>query len=142
MVLKYATGNPMKLAGAKKYFEPFGITVEQVKIDVPEIQADTHEEVAINSSKYAFSILNEMVLKNDGGLIIPKLKGFPGVYTKYVEDVLGPEGILKLMDGFEGDDRKAYFIEVLALTEEDGSTKTFSCKTFGSISTEMRGENG
>ncbi|MCQ2749906.1 MAG: non-canonical purine NTP pyrophosphatase [Clostridia bacterium] len=142
MVLKYATGNSTKLAGAKKFLEPLGITVEQVNIDIPEIQADTNEEVAINSSKYAFSQLSEMVLKNDGGLVIPALKGFPGVYARYIEETLGAEGILKLMDGLEGEDRNAYFIECLALTEDDGTTKVFTCKTPGHISHEMSGEYG
>lgn len=142
MVLKYATGNDTKVAGAKKFLEPFGITIEQVKIDIPEIQADTNEEVAINSSKYAFSKINEMVLKNDGGLVIPKLKGFPGVYARYAEETIGAEGILKLMEDFEGSDREAYFIECLALTEEDGNTKVFTCKTPGHIANKQSGEYG
>lgn len=142
MVLKYATGNATKVAGAKKFLEPLGITVEQVNIDIPELQADTNEEVAIESSKYAFSKLNEMVLKNDGGLVIPALKGFPGVYTRYVEETIGAEGILKLMSDLEGDDRSAYFIECLALTEEDGNTKIFTCKTPGHISFEQSGSYG
>lgn len=142
MILKYATGNSTKLAGARKFLEPFGIAVEQVNLEIPEIQADTNEEVAIDSSKYAFSRLNEMVLKNDGGLSIPALKGFPGVYARYAEETLGAEGILKLMTGLEGEDRKAYFVECLALTEADGNTVTFSCKTPGYISKEQSGEFG
>ena len=40
MVLKYATGNSTKVAGAKKFLEPFGITVEQVNIDIPAPSPD------------------------------------------------------------------------------------------------------
>ncbi|MCQ2978365.1 MAG: non-canonical purine NTP pyrophosphatase [Clostridia bacterium] len=142
--LTYATGNKAKIESAKLIFEPMGIEVESVKLDdLLEIQADTHEEVAIYSSKLAYEKLGKMVLKNDGGLIIPKLNNFPGVYTHYVEDTITEEGILKLLSGYDSDeDRYAYFVECLALTEDDGNTKVFKCITEGKIAKEASGEFG
>ncbi|MFA5602333.1 MAG: non-canonical purine NTP pyrophosphatase, partial [Bacilli bacterium] len=110
--LTYITGNKVKLASAKKLLEPYGIKVIGKKIDCPEIQADTNEEIAKYSSKYASNILKASVLKNDTGLIIPSLNDFPGPYTKYIEDKLTEEGILKLM--LEKENREAYFVECLA----------------------------
>ena len=142
--LIYSTGNVAKIESARMIFEPMGIEVVQKQIDnLLEIQADDFENVAIYSSKLAFDKLGEMVLKNDGGLVIPKLNGFPGVYTSYVEDTLTEEGILNLMRDFDKDeDRYAYFVECLALTEADGNTKVFKCITEGTIAKEASGTYG
>ena len=98
------------------------------------------EEVAKFSSKYASDLLKKNTLKNDSGLVIPSLKGFPGVYTKYVETTLGVDGVLKLLDEIE--DRSAYFIEVLAYTEYGKEPVTFTSKTEGTIAKAPSGENG
>ena len=37
------------------------------------------------------------VIKNDSGLIVEALKGFPGPYTSYIEDTITEVGLLKLM---------------------------------------------
>ncbi len=138
--LTYITGNKVKLASAKKLLEPYGIKVIGKKIDCPEIQADTNEEIAKYSSKYASNILKASVLKNDTGLIIPSLNDFPGPYTKYIEDKLTEEGILKLM--LEKENREAYFVECLAYTEYGKETVVFVSKTKGKIALEKSGENG
>lgn len=136
----YVTGNEFKVLTASKILNPLGYQVEAKKIDCPEIQADTIEEVAKYSSKYASDFLQESTLKNDSGLIIPTLKGFPGVYSKYVESTVGEEGVLKLM--LDVEDREAYFLEVLAYTEKGKDPVTFLSKTEGSISTELSGDCG
>ena len=140
MDLIYVTGNHYKIFTAKKYLEPLGINIVPKKIDCLEIQADKIEDVAIFSSKYACEQLNCPVLKNDTGLVIPALKGFPSAYTHYADDTIAEEGILKLMDGIE--DRYAYFLECLAYTEPGKETKTFLCKTEGTLDTKASGEYG
>lgn len=140
--LTYATGNVAKIESAKQFLNPLGIEVDNIKLDIPEIQAETNEEVAIFSSKYAYNKVGHMVLKNDSGLVIPALKGFPGVYTGYVENTIGEEGILKLMENLNGDDRKAYFIECLALTEDEENVKVFVSKTEGKIALKSSGNFG
>ena len=92
--LVYVTGNKYKIFTAKKFLEPYGINVIGKKIECPEIQADTIEEVAKFSAEYACQVLGTAVLKNDMGLIIPALNNFPAAYTHYVEDTLGEDGIL------------------------------------------------
>ncbi len=42
----YVTGNWSKILSAKQILEPLGIKVDNIKMDTPEIQADTVEEVA------------------------------------------------------------------------------------------------
>lgn len=138
--ITYITGNQYKVVGAKGFLEPLGFEIDAKDIDCLEIQADTMEEVAKFSSKYASNLLKKNTLKNDSGLVIPSLKGFPGVYTKYVEKTLGVDGVLKLLDEIE--DRSAYFIEVLAYTEYGKEPVTFTSKTEGTIAKAPSGENG
>ena len=108
MKITYVTGNWAKIEVAKKFLNPLGIEIDNVKMDTIEIQADTTEEVAKYSAKWASEQLKCDVLKNDSGLFIEGLKGFPGVYTKYADETIGEDGVLKLLDGIEN--RKAYFI--------------------------------
>lgn len=82
MKVIYCTGNKFKLKVAKEIMEPLGFEVEGKKLDIPEIQADSIEEVAKYSSKYASEMLNMSTLKNDSGLVIPALKKLPRTIYK------------------------------------------------------------
>lgn len=136
----YVTGNEYKLFSARKFLEPYGIRVIGKKISCPEIQADSIEEVAKYSAEYAANELNCPVLKNDTGLVIPALNGFPSAYTHYVEDTLGEDGILKLMEDVK--QREAYFLECLAYAEPGNETKVFCSITKGVLDTKKSGEYG
>lgn len=139
-IIKYVTGNWAKIMSAKQKLEPLGFEVEQIKMDVPEIQDDSIEEVAKFSSKWASDKLKCNVLKNDSGICIDALNGFPGPYTHYVDDVLGMDKILKLMENEEN--RKAHFVEVLAYTEYGKEPVVFTSITPGTISLEKSGTYG
>ncbi len=140
MKIIYCTGNKFKLKLAKEIMEPLGFEIEGKKLDVPEIQANSIEEVAKYSSRYASKMLNMSTLKNDSGLVIPALNNFPGAYTKYVEETITEDGILKLMQ--DKNDRNAYFLEVLAYTELGKEPVVFISKTEVSISTKKCGDFG
>ena len=137
----FATTNQLKLDMARYVLEPLGFEVIGQKMkNLPEIQAESIEEVAIYSSQYAYNELKCAVLKNDSGLVIPALNDFPSLYSNYVEKTLGEDGILRLMEGIE--DRRAYFLDVLAYTDEEGNTKTFESKSWGTISKNKEGNMG
>ena len=138
--ITYVTGNWAKIASAKQTLEPLGFKINNIKMDTIEIQADTMEEVAKYSAKYASDKLKCNVLKNDSGLVIPALNGFPGPYTHYADDTIGEDGILKLMTGIE--DRYAYFIEALAYCEYGKEPIVIVSKTEGKIAYEKSGEYG
>lgn len=140
MKIIYVTGNKFKLLTAKNILEPIGIEVDNKVIDCPEIQANSIEEVAKYSSKFASKKLKCATLKNDSGLVIPALNGFPSAYSKYVEETLTEDGIIRLMKGVK--DRKAYFLEVLAYTEYKKEPVVFISKTNGTIAEEKQGEIG
>ena len=140
MQITYVTGNKYKIELAERILNPLGVQILQKKIYCPEIQDDKIENVSKFSARYAAKELNVPVIKNDSGLVIEALNGFPGPYTAYVEDTLTEEGILKLMDNIEN--RKACFIEVISYCEPNKEPVSFISKTEGEISLEKRGEFG
>ena len=138
--ITYVTGNWAKIASAKQHLEPLGYEIDNVKMETPEIQADDVTEVSKYSAKWAAEKLNVPVLKNDSGLFVNALKGFPGVYTHYADDTIGEDGLLKLMEGIE--DRSAYFKESIAYCEPGKEPIVFEGITKGKIATESAGEYG
>ena len=92
-------------------------------LDIMEPQFDTVQEVSKYKALKAFEILKEPVLVEDGGFSVFELKGFPGVYTKYVLKTLGVDGILKLMQGVSN--RAAKFVSVATFVNEDGTLFQF-----------------
>ncbi len=136
----YVTGNWAKIASAREALEPLGYTVENIKMDTPEIQADDVTEVAKFSAKWACEKLNKPVLKNDSGLFVETLKGFPGVYTHYVDDTIGEDGLLKLLEGETN--RNAYFKEAIAYCKPGCEPIVFEGITKGRIDTKKSGTYG
>lgn len=138
--ITYATGNWSKVLSAKQILEPLGFEIDNQKIDTTEIQADTVEEVAKFSAKEASEKLKCNVLKNDTGLFVEGLGGFPGPYTHYVDEKLGEDGILKLLEGVEN--RNACFREAFAYCEYGKEPVVFTSVTKGKIALEKSGEYG
>ena len=139
MKLYYVTGNQMKIDLAKKIYKDYNIEIIQENIDVPEIQSLDCETVAKFSCEYACETLNKPVLKNDSGLVIPSLKGFPGALAKYTENEIGAEGYVKLLDGL---DKKCYWIEILAYKEPGKEVVTFTSITYGKIADKVHEGRG
>ena len=138
--ITYVTGNWAKIESAKQTLIPIGYEVDNIKMETPEIQADDVTEVAKYSAKWAAEKLGKPVLKNDSGLFVKSLKGFPGVYTHYVQDTIGEEGLLKLMK--EINNREAYFKESLAYCEPGKEPIVFEGITKGTIAKEKSGTYG
>ena len=136
----YVTGNQAKIESARYALEPLGFEIDNVKLETPEIQADDVIEVSKYSAKWAAEKLNKPILKNDSGLFINGLNGFPGVYTKFVDETIGEDGVLKLMEGMEN--RTAYFKESIAYCEPGSEPVVFVGITKGLIDTKKTGTNG
>lgn len=138
--ITYVTGNWAKIASARKALEPLGYEVDNIKIETPEIQADDVTEVAKYSAKWAAEELKVPVMKNDSGLFVKALKGFPGVYTHYADDTIGEQGLLRLLKGVE--DRSAYFKESIAYCEPGKEPIVFEGITKGKIALRKSGKYG
>ncbi len=138
--ITYVTGNWSKVMSAKNILEPLGIEIDNVKMDTTEIQADTVEEIAKFSAKEASDKLKCAVLKNDTGLFVEALGGFPGPYTHYVDEKIGEDGLLKLLEKEEN--RNACFIEAFAFCEYGNEPVVFKSITKGKIAKEKSGQYG
>ena len=138
--ITYVTGNWAKIASARQILEPLGYEIDNIKMETIEIQADDVEDVAKYSAKWASEELKCDVLKNDSGLFVESLNGFPGVYTHYVDDTLGEDGLLKLLEGVEN--RNACFVEAFAYCEYGKEPVVFKSITKGTIAKEKSGKYG
>ena len=138
MRLAFITSNPGKVEEARKYLALLGVEVYQLKVEYPEIQADSLEEVARYGVRWLVERIEGPFFIDDSGLFIPALNGFPGVYSAYVYRTLGINGILKLMRGVN--DRRAYFKSIIAYW--DGELHIFEGRVDGVITEEPRGTGG
>ena len=138
--ITFVTGNWSKILSAKQILEPLGIEVNHVKMETTEIQADSVEDIAMHSAKEASDKLKCNVLKNDTGLFVEALGGFPGPYTHYVDERIGEDGLLKLLEGIEN--RNACFIEAFAYCEYGKKPLVFKSVTNGIIAEEKSGKYG
>ena len=132
MTLWFMTTNEGKVAEAREHFSHFGIPVRQFEFEASEPQADDLEIVALSKLEQAIPHLPEpddMLLVEDAGLFIDSLNGFPGVYSSYVLETLGVQGVLTLMKHLESEDpiqdgnlRSAEFRAVAALYHNGETT--------------------
>lgn len=122
----FVTGNKGKAESLRSLFEYFNmpIEVEQIKLKLLEIQANSVEEVSIKKAKQAFEILKKPLIVEDGGFCVDALNNFPGVYTKYALNTIGVNGILKLMNGVKN--RKCQFQSTLTFINNDGNHYSFN----------------
>jgi XTP/dITP diphosphohydrolase len=125
-----------------KYSEAQAIFGDLVQRDIgyAEIQADTLEEVALYGMLEVATRLQGPVMLEDAGLFVEALRGFPGVYSAYVQKTIGNGGILRLMEAQEN--RNAYFKSVVAYAEPGNETVIFSGEVHGQIGSEARGKKG
>ena len=136
------TGNPGKFKEIAKWLGPLGIQVKMLESEFIEAQVDTLEEVILFGMEELFrrERSNVPFIKDDSGLFIEALNGFPGVYSAYIQKTISNRGILKLMEGI--DNRTATFRTVIGLWMPGQEIQLFSGKCDGTISFDRRGDNG
>ena len=135
-MIYFVTGNKGKFEEAKAILGD----VEQKNLGYTEIQADTLEEVTVFGLNEVLGKLEGPVMIEDAGLFIEGLGGFPGVYSAYVFDTIGNEGILRLMDGAKT--RRAVFRSVIGYADPGTEPRLFKGELWGEIGQESRGEGG
>lgn len=138
----FITSNKGKLLEVKEKLSAVNVEVVQRDIGYPEVQADSLEDVARFGVEYIQKKIDHPLILEDAGLFIDVLQGFPGVYSSYVFYTIGLKGILKLLEGLDGDKRKACFRSVVAYKEPDKKPELFIGECCGRIATEELGEYG
>lgn len=141
MRLTFVTGNPGKVEEARAHLEPLGIEVDQDDRGYPEVQAPDLETVARVGADYLHGRVDGPFVLEDAGLFVKALAGFPGVYSSYVHDTLGLDGLLRLLE--DERDRSARFESVLALVDAEGHFHLFEGRCRGRIAEEaLEGPHG
>lgn len=133
--INFLTTNQGKVASLANRLTPGKYQLVQTKLELPEIQAASASAVCLEKAKEAFKILQQPLIIQDSSFHMLALHGFPGAYIKYIQDSIGLEGILKLMEGVE--DRRCYFEGALTYIDKD-ITKTFVKKgSIGRLATKI-----
>lgn len=116
-----------------------GRELERVSVDVPEIQAASTSEVALEKAREAFAVLKRPVIVEDAGVELAALGGFPGPFIKYWEKLGGLESICRALDGTSN--RSAAAVCALGVCTADGAY-VVEGRVEGVISRAPRGANG
>ena len=113
----------------------------------PEETGETFEDNALLKAQHAAKVLNTWVIADDSGLVVPALKGKPGVRSaryagEKATDAQNRDKLMQEMISLSGNERSGYFVCCIALAHPDGFTKYFEGICEGEILTEERGSNG
>ncbi len=138
--LYFITSNKGKVREATEKLHALGFSVEQKDLGYPEVQADSLEEVAVWGATHVQKRFSHPFMLEDAGLFIDALKGFPGVYSKYVFFTIGLDGILRLLDKVE--DRGAVFRSVFAYSEPGKKPIIIVGECKGTITITKQGTHG
>ncbi|KAG8510094.1 Inosine triphosphate pyrophosphatase [Galemys pyrenaicus] len=115
----FVTGNAKKLEEVIQILgDKFPCTLVAQKIDLPEYQGEP-DQISIQKCKEAARQVQGPVLVEDACLCFKALGGLPGPYIKWFLEKLKPEGLYRLLDGYE--DKSAYTLCTFALSTGDPS---------------------
>ncbi|XP_054743874.1 inosine triphosphate pyrophosphatase [Anastrepha obliqua] len=130
--ITFVTGNAKKLEELVAILgDKFPRKVVSAKIDLPELQG-TIEEIALNKCREAAKQVDGPVLVEDTSLCFNALGDLPGPYIKWFLEKLQPEGLHRILAGW--DDKTAKAICTLTYAEDCNSEPiTFSGVTEGTI---------
>lgn len=103
----------------------------------------TFHENALIKAKYCFEKTGKASLGDDSGLVVEALDGRPGIFSaRYAGDHDFAKNMAKVLDELkEEENRKAYFVTVMCLVDENG-VDYFEGRVYGNLTKEVRGEKG
>jgi XTP/dITP diphosphohydrolase len=95
-MISIVTWNSWKYKQIASVLEEGGFLVEQKKIDLIEPQSNDMLEVSKYKAKQAFEIIWKPVVVDDTGIYFDAYPNFPGVFSKYMMESLGMDGMRRL----------------------------------------------
>ena len=123
-----ATGNRDKQAEFRRILDGLPFTPvtpdERGVVCEPDEAGETHEEIARDKAAQWSKAARMLVIASDGGLVVPALG--PGWESRYTHRFAGPAAdnderlarLLELMRPFCGEDRRATWVEAMAVASE------------------------
>lgn len=145
-----ATSNSGKIKELEDLLQPIHC-ISQTTLGIPSAEETglSFIENAIIKARHASSSAGRPALADDSGLVVPALKGEPGIYSaRYAGIEASDEDninlLLSKMDHLQPEQRQAYFYCAIALVHyEKDPTPIITTGIFhGTISTEASGKNG
>ncbi|MDP3971214.1 MAG: non-canonical purine NTP pyrophosphatase [bacterium] len=131
------TSNPRKLEEIGSALAEYNIKLVSRSFDIPEIQADSLEEVIKDKIEQAYKIVKKPVIVDDAGIFFKGYKHFPGVYSRFMFASLGFSGLLKLIKN----NQSAFFASYIAYKKSARSEPMlFSGKVTGKLTNRVRGK--
>lgn len=141
--ITFVTGNAGKVREMTEVLSPLGIAVVQDDRGYPETQADSLDAVAEAGAQALLADgLGAPFILEDAGLFVASLNGFPGVYSRYVLDTIGCQGLLRLMQDVELESRTAAFRAHLGYVDAAGAFQGFTGTVKGRIADRAAGDGG
>ncbi len=113
----------------------------------PEENGKTFEENAILKATHAAKTLKIWTLADDSGLVVPSLKGAPGIFSaryagKNATDAENRKKLLDEMQHLADEDRNAFFSSSIALSSPEGLKKCVTGTCEGKILSKEKGGGG
>ena len=144
-----ASHNLGKIQEVKDILEPFGIEIEPMPQDFPEIEenGESFSENALIKARAVSRALGVPAVADDSGLEVDALGGFPGIHSARWA---GPDAsaaernqlLLERMLTIPEGKRGAQFVCVAACVFPDGAELAVRGQCRGAILTEERGKGG
>ncbi|WP_447952147.1 RdgB/HAM1 family non-canonical purine NTP pyrophosphatase [Chryseobacterium koreense] len=103
----------------------------------------TFHENALIKAEYCFRKTGKPSLGDDSGLVVETLDGRPGIFSaRYAGNHDFGKNIAKVLEEMKGEEnRKAYFVTVMCLVDENGE-HYFEGRVYGNLTENRRGEKG
>ncbi len=144
----FATGNKGKLKEAAEIFENTKVlSIKELDSTFdPDETGETFLQNVIIKAESAMDIsVENAVLADDSGLVVPALNGQPGLYSarfsgKNATDEKNREKLLEMMRDI--DDRSAYFCCRAVIMFPDETIISAEGRVYGKIGFKERGHNG
>lgn len=145
-----ASNNAGKLSEFSELFDNMGLTVvPQRDYDVTDADETglSFIENALIKARHASDSTGLPAIADDSGLVVPALGGAPGIYSARYSgsgDNANNTKLLDEMKRFEGDDRRAFYVAVIAVVRSasDPMPTIAEGRWHGSIGLLPKGEGG
>lgn len=150
MKLVLASQNENKLREFREIFSGTDIEIVSQRDILPELDVDetgsTFEENALLKARAVTEASGCAAIADDSGLSVDALDGAPGIYSHRYGDLPDDPSrcrfLLKNLESVPDEKRTAAFVSAIACTFPDGKELLVRGECVGSITREMRGENG
>lgn len=112
-----------------------------------EESAPTFAEIGAGKALHYSRFTNSLILADDSGLVVPALGGAPGVHSAryagpHATDAENLHKLLYQMERFQGAERRARFVCVIAVAQQGRVQAVVSDFADGLITKEIRGTAG